>query len=262
MESNKVNNSFTQIQNNFLSLFEATNYNNTATRKGIALKTIILLSVTAITSMFFYPILKPVILQNTNIGTIYFTMIVLCFLNYIVYSAGLKQVGISKIYGLIYSFIEGIILSIVFVFLNAFYSNLVENVFFAILSTFIIFIIMSHAYYKGFLKATNRFKQIMLYCSFAVLFSYIVRLFLSLFGIWTIENIIYNSFLTIPISLVMLGFVSMFLVLHFDYTEQMIKQGMPKKYEWQVSLAFATTLIEIFLRIMFILLRLFGKERK
>ncbi|MBT1576582.1 Bax inhibitor-1/YccA family protein ['Elaeagnus angustifolia' witches'-broom phytoplasma] len=262
MQTNKVNNSFTQIKNNFLSLFETTTYNNIATRKGIALKTILLLCVTAITSMFFYPILKPAILKNLNIHAIYFSMIALGFLNYGIYSAGLKQVEISKACGLIYSFIEGIILSIIFCCSNLVYANLVEIAFMAIFATFIVFVAMSHAYYKGFIKVTNRFRQIMLYCSFALVASYIVRLVLSLCGIWTIENIIYNSFLTLPISLIMLGFVSMFLALHFDYTEQMIKQGMPKKYEWQVSLALATTLIEIFLRIMLILLRLFGQERK
>ncbi|ABC65572.1 Bax inhibitor-1/YccA family protein [Candidatus Phytoplasma asteris] len=262
MESNKVNNSFTQIKNNFLSLFEKNTYNNIATRKGISLKTILLLCVTAITSMFFYPILKPVILKKLNIHTIYFSMITLGFLNYGIYFAGLKKVEISKACGLIYSFIEGIILSIFFVFLNLVYANLVEIAFMAIFATFILFVAMSQAYYKGFIKVTNRFRQIMLYCSFALIVSYIVRLVLSLCGIWTIENIIYNSFLTFPISLIMLGFVSMFLAFHFDYAEQMIKQGMPKKYEWQVSLAFATILIEIFLRIMLILLRLFGQERK
>ncbi|MBP5836019.1 Bax inhibitor-1/YccA family membrane protein [Candidatus Phytoplasma meliae] len=267
MKSNniiKVNDSLETIQNTFLSFDETSDYKLQANRKGIAFKTILLLLIASITAISFFMILKNRLnIVNHGGSSLYYGMLILCFASVFVYQMGMTQIHNSKMLSLLYAFIEGLILSVLFIFVNAFYQKWIDIAFIAIFSTVIVFLIMAHAYYKGVLKVTNRFRTIMFNCGVALLIAYLVRLVLIMLNIGTsLEDMIHNSILTIPISLVMLVFVSLHLALNFDYTEKMIQQGMPKKYEWQISLIFTSTLIHIFIRIFSLLLRLMGDKKK
>ncbi|MBS2126365.1 Bax inhibitor-1/YccA family protein ['Fragaria x ananassa' phyllody phytoplasma] len=259
----KVNDSLEKIKNTFLSFDETNDYKLQANRKGIAFKTILLLLITSITAIAFFMIFKNRLnIGNYGVSSLYYVMLILCFASIFVYQMGMTQIHNSKMLSLLYVFIEGLFLSVLLIFVNVVYNKWIDIAFIAIFSTVIVFLIMAHAYYKGILKVTNRFRTIMFNCGAALLIAYLVRLVLIMFGIGTLENIIHHSILTIPISLVMLVFVSLQLALNFDYTEKMIQQGMPKKYEWQISLIFASTLIHIFIRIFSLLLRLMGDTKK
>ncbi|CAM11741.1 Conserved hypothetical protein [Candidatus Phytoplasma australiense] len=265
MKSNnntKVNDLFKKINDNFLSSSDTTDYKRKASRKGVAFKTILLLLITSFTAVTFFSLFKMTQLKFPYLWMIKVIFLTSSFATSIFYIAAMLRVEMSRLCSCLFAVLEGLTIGIFFHFINCIYSNLLEIVFIALFSTLIIFCVMAHAYYKGTLKVTQRFTTIMQRISIALFFTYLIRLFFVLFGVGTIENILYYSILVIPLSLFMLGFLSMYLAIHFDYTEQMIQQGLPEKYEWQVSLAFAATLISIFLRIVNLLLRIMGKEKE
>ncbi|WP_373375759.1 Bax inhibitor-1/YccA family protein [Candidatus Phytoplasma solani] len=262
----KVSDSFEKINNNFLSFSDTIAYKQQATRKGIAFKTILLLLITTLTTIGFFTFFNnfsdPLLKNFNSSRSLFYGLLALSVLTSYVYTLGMNQVQTSNIFACLFAFLEGFMMAICFYYINKEIHNLLEIVFIAALGTVVIFCLMAHAYYKGVLKVTDRFKTIMQKCAVALFCVYIVRLLLFFLGIGTIENVLYNSIIAIPLSLIMLGFLSLYLALHFDYTENMIQQGLPAKYEWQVSLAFAATLIAIFLRIVSLLLRIIGKDRK
>ncbi|WP_349402150.1 Bax inhibitor-1 [Candidatus Phytoplasma solani] len=258
----KVNRSFEKIHNNFLSFSDTTDYKHQATRKGIAFKTIFLLLITTLTTVVFFSFFKTSKIFEALIQYMYYLLLGLFLMTSGVYLMAMAKPQTTNILACLFSFLEGFIIAIFFYCVDLFFNNLFEIIFIALFGTIAIFCLMAHTYYKGVLKVTNRFRTIMQYCSIALFLSYLVRFFLMIFITSKFEDILYHSLFAIPLSLAVLVFLSMYLAIHFDYTEHMISQGMPEKYEWQVSLAFAATLISIFLRIVSILLRIMGKERK
>lgn len=247
----RVSNTFERIKNDFYKS-RASNVNivsdDKLTRKGVALKTIILLLVVISCATFGT-------LKEINKTDIYLAFGFFCFIaSTIFYYIGIFSVTLSKIFSFLYSITLGYGIGIFLNLLKGEYEGFFPIVFSSLLFTFLIFIFMSHLYYKGILLATYNFKKNMFRILIFVIISQMISLLLACFGNYTMENLIHQSVLTIPINIFLLIFTSLILILHFDYVEQMIFNGMPKKYEYQLSLGFASLLVSVFLRILITIL--------
>lgn len=255
----KINSGLEQIKNNFFTVSQSNIiYQTRVTRKGIAIKTILLLLFSALSAgMVYYSLSNYSLIDELPLYLIFMPLLV----TFISYRQGISSVSSSKICSFVYSIFSGISIGCVLDILKIRFGNVVlQLAALALFSTFFIFLVVSYLYYNGSLALSADAPLVKnMYLIFLVLFGveifyFFVLLFSGSQSTWF--SLFFNTFLTIPINLFFICFSVVVLILHFNYVENMVMNSMPKKYEWQLSLVFVSLFISIFIRILNILIRL------
>ncbi|WP_323847653.1 MAG: Bax inhibitor-1/YccA family protein [Phytoplasma sp.] len=256
----KVNNSFVQIKDNFLNTSSAKIiYQNKVTRFGIVAKTILLLLITSLSTILSFVFLKThpkFLILAQFLSLFYFIIVVVSF------RAGINSVEKAKLSSFIYSIVMGMMIGTTLSIFDVYYHNVFPLSCIALFATFLVFLVVSYLYYKGYVtidKDSAIFKKIFLIAFIlflAEIFSCIV------FAIMRVENVMTYNIIAIPINLFFIYFGVSMLIIHFNYVEDIITKSMPKKYEWQLSLAFVSLFINIFMMILDILMRLLGSNKR
>ena len=108
----------------------------------------------------------------------------------------------------------------------------------AVMITVIIFGVMLALYSSKTLRATNRMRKVMFTTIISILIFSILGIFIP-----QISNLfIINPVLGIILSLGLILYGAFMLILNFDQAEQVVNHGLPKNYEWSVSLGLMITL--------------------
>ena len=155
-----------------------------------------------------------------------------------------------------YAAIEGVFVGgISFVYANAFGQGIVPQ---AILGTLIAFSAMLIAYKSGLIRATGRFKKILIIATLGYALVGLVNLGLVIFG----GSSLYfdTGILGIGLSLIGVTLASLFLVLDFDFIERGIANGLPAQYAWTAAFGLTVTLVWLYLEILRLLAILRGGE--
>ncbi len=126
------------------------------------------------------------------------------------------------------------------------YSGVVPN---AILATAVVFALMLGAYSNGIIRATPRFRRVVVTATFAVLVTYMLSLVLNLFG---------KSFpllndagpLGILVSAVICLIAAFNLILDFDIIERGVAAGAPKYMEWYGAFGLLVTLVWLYMEML------------
>lgn len=253
----KINSGLEQIKNDFFTVSQSNIiYQNRVTRKGIAIKTILLLLVSALSAG----------IACYSLGTYNFLFLCFSLVTFISYRWGISSISSSKICSFVYSIFNGISIGFLLDILRIRYGNFAfQLAALALFSTFFIFLVVSYLYYNGSLVLSADAPLVKnMYLIFLVLFGVeifyffvlLIEFFLFSGSQSTWFSIFFNTFLVIPINLFVICFSVVILILHFNYVEDMVMNSMPKKYEWQLSLVFTFLFISIFIRILDILIRL------
>lgn len=127
----------------------------------------------------------------------------------------------------------------------------------AVALTFGVLATMLFAYKTGLIRATERFRAIVIAATGAIALVYVVALVLSLFHInlnWLNDS----SPLSIGISLVVVGVAALNLILDFDIIESGAARGAPRYMEWYSAFGLLVTLVWLYMEI----LRLLAKMRR
>jgi len=113
------------------------------------------------------------------------------------------------------------------------------------------------AYKARLIRATQRFRSIVIGGTLAIGLLYLVSMVLGLFHVAT--PFIYSSSpLSIGLSLLICGFAALNLVLDFDLIETGVAQGAPRYMEWYGAFGLLVTLVWLYMEI----LRLLSKIRQ
>ena len=123
--------------------------------------------------------------------------------------------------------------------------------------TFGVLAVLLVAYRAGLIRATQRFRAIVVGATGAIALLYLVSIVLSLFHI-TVPVLNDSSPLGIILSLVIVAVAALNLVLDFDLIESGAAQGAPRYMEWYASFGLLVTLVWLYLEI----LRLLSKARR
>ncbi len=123
--------------------------------------------------------------------------------------------------------------------------------------TFGVLAVLLVAYRAGLIRATQRFRAIVVGATGAIALLYLVSIVLSLFHI-TVPVLNDSSPLGIILSLVIVAVAALNLVLDFDLIESGAAQGAPRYMEWYASFGLLVTLVWLYLEI----LRLLSKVRR
>ncbi|MFC5379538.1 Bax inhibitor-1/YccA family protein [Aquipuribacter nitratireducens] len=129
----------------------------------------------------------------------------------------------------------------------------------AVLGTLVAFGAMLVAYQTGLIRATGRFRKILIIATMGYLALGLINL-VSVFvfnqpSIWFDTGI-----LGIGLSLLGVTLASLFLVLDFDFVEQGIRNQLPQRYAWSAAFGLVVTLIWLYLEILRLLAILRGSE--
>ncbi|MCW3461982.1 Bax inhibitor-1/YccA family protein [Chitinophaga nivalis] len=121
--------------------------------------------------------------------------------------------------------------------------------------TFGTFIAMLVLYRTGVIRATERFKSIIITATAGIAFFYLIAIVLRLFNI-DMPFIHSSGTFGIIFSLVVVGVAALNLILDFDMIEQGAAHGAPKYYEWYASFGLMVTLVWLYLEILRLLSKL------
>jgi len=111
------------------------------------------------------------------------------------------------------------------------------------------------AYTTHLIRATQRFKAVVIGGTLAIGLLYLVTIVLQLFHVAT-PFMYDSSALSIGISLAIVGFAALNLILDFDLIETGVAQGAPRYMEWYGAFGLLVTLVWLYLEILRLLSKL------
>lgn len=109
-------------------------------------------------------------------------------------------------------------------------------------------------YNLGIIKATGRFKSIIVTATAGIAIFYLIVIVLRMFGV-NMPFMHDSSPLGIGISLFVVAIAALNLILDFDMIEQGARQGAPKYMEWFGAFSLMVTLVWLYLEILRLLSR-------
>ena len=123
--------------------------------------------------------------------------------------------------------------------------------------TFAVFAVMLVAYRLNIIRATERFRSVVIGATGAIALVYIVSMVLGFFHV-AVPLLNSSSPLGIVVSLVIVGVAALNLILDFDFIESGAAQGAPRYMEWYAAFGLLVTMVWLYLEI----LRLLSKMRR
>lgn len=160
----------------------------------------------------------------------------------------------------VYALAEGVFVGGVSAFYNyAFAKTAPGIVMQAVGLTFGVVIAMFILYRTGVIKATEKFKMVVITATAGIALFYALSMILRIFGV-DMPLIHESTTMGIVFSLIVVAVAALNLILDFDMIQQGARQGAPKYMEWYGAFGLMVTIIWLYLEI----LRLLSKfaERK
>lgn len=152
----------------------------------------------------------------------------------------------------LYALLEGLALGFISAVFATEYKGLVTE---AVALTFVTLGVMLLAYRSGLVRATPRFRKIVIGATAAVFVFYLATIALSFFHV--AMPLVYSSTpLGIGFSLVVVAIAAFNLVLDFDLIERGAAEGAPKFYEWYGAFALLVTIVWVYLEMLRLLAKL------
>lgn len=124
--------------------------------------------------------------------------------------------------------------------------------------TFAVFWLMLFLYKTRVIQVTDKFRAIVAGATGAIMIVYLISIFWSLTGLYSVPYIHDSGAIGIGISIFIVGIAAFNLALDFDIVERGIQARAPKYMEWYASFWLLVTLIWLYIEI----LRLLWKARR
>jgi uncharacterized YccA/Bax inhibitor family protein len=150
----------------------------------------------------------------------------------------------------LYGLLEGLFIGGISVVLNAaFAKNYPGLIMQAVGLTFGVAIAMFLLYNFRIIKATEKFKSVIIAATLGIGIFYLLSMVLRMFGV-NMPFIYDSSALSIGISLFIVAIAALNLILDFDMIEQGAERGAPKFMEWYGAFGLLVTLVWLYLEIV------------
>lgn len=156
----------------------------------------------------------------------------------------------------LYALVEGFFLGTISSYYNFAFAKIAPNIITqAVGLTFGVVIAMYGLYHFRVIKATERFKSVIITATAGIAIFYLISIVLGLFGV-NIPFIHEGSTLGIIFSLVVVGIAALNLILDFDMIEQGAQRAAPKYMEWYGAFGLLVTIVWLYLEILRLLAKL------
>jgi uncharacterized YccA/Bax inhibitor family protein len=164
------------------------------------------------------------------------------------------KANLAPVLSVPYAALEGLALGSISALLERRYPGIAIQ---AVGLTFAVFAVMLVAYKLNIIRATERFRSIVIGATGAIALVYIVSMVLGFFHV-AVPLLNSSSPLGIVVSLVIVGVAALNLILDFDFIESGAAQGAPRYMEWYSAFGLLVTMVWLYLEI----LRLLSKMRR
>lgn len=152
----------------------------------------------------------------------------------------------------VYAFAQGAAISGISCFFESAMPGIVIQ---AMSLTFIVVLAMAILFRTGLVKATERFKAVILTATFAIAIFYIISLVLMLFNV-NIPYFTSTSPLAIGINIAIAIIAALNLVIDFDFIEKGARTPLPSVFEWYGAFGLLVTILWLYIEILRLLSRL------
>ncbi|MCD7779765.1 MAG: Bax inhibitor-1/YccA family protein [Candidatus Gastranaerophilales bacterium] len=155
----------------------------------------------------------------------------------------------------LYAFSQGAALSGISCFFEASFPGIVIQ---AVSMTFIAVFAMALLYRAGIIRATEKFKAVIITATAAILVFYIISFIMMLCHV-NVPYFSVNTPVTIGINVVIAIIAALNLIIDFDFIERGVRTPLPSVYEWYGAFGLLVTILWLYVEILRLLSRL--KER-
>jgi uncharacterized YccA/Bax inhibitor family protein len=215
---------------------------------GTIAKTLVLLGILTVTATFSWLQTGAGLAQPDKLGTLFLVGIVGGF-GVALYTVFRPQH--APVTAPIYAALEGLLLGALSAILNLRYKGLPVQ---AVVLTVATLGVMLVSYRLGIIRATERFKTIVVSCTFAVAAFYVIALVMAMFGLY-IPFLHEGGPIGIGFSLFVTGLAAFNLILDFDRIEQGVGRA-PNYMEWYAAFGLVVTLVWLYLEVLRLLRKL------
>ena len=133
----------------------------------------------------------------------------------------------------------------------------------ALAITLMIILVMSILYSTGVIRVTKKFKMVMLTLVFTMvgvtLLTFIGSLIPATSGF--VNSIRSNLPLSIGVSVIFIIIAALFLICDFDTIDHVVKDKLPKKYEWQAAFGLSFTVLWLYLKVLDLIMTIAGNKK-
>lgn len=133
----------------------------------------------------------------------------------------------------------------------------------ALLITIAIVLVMAILYTTGVIRATKKFKMVML-----TLFGTVIAVsILSFIGFLIpltrpfVAAVMGNFWVSLGLTLISILIASLFLISDFAVIEQVVENKMPAKYEWSAAFGLVFTVLWIYVKVLDLLIQIVGNSK-
>jgi uncharacterized YccA/Bax inhibitor family protein len=160
----------------------------------------------------------------------------------------------------IYALLEGVFVGGISAYYNNAFNAYAPNIVMqAVGLTFGVVIAMYALYHFGVIKATQRFKSVVIAATMGIAVFYLLSIVLRLFGI-EMPLIHESTTMGIVFSLVVVVIASLNLILDFDMIDQGSAMGAPKYMEWFGAFGLLVTIVWLYIEILRLLSKLARRD--
>lgn len=160
-----------------------------------------------------------------------------------------------------YALLEGLLLGGLSAMANIAFADKAPNlVITAVGLTFGVALAMYLLYSFRIIKATQKFKSVIITATVGIAIFYVITLVLQFFGVGNIPFLYEGSMLGILFSLFVSGIAALNLILDFDMIEQGAAIGAPKYMEWYGAFGLLVTIVWLYIEILRLLMKLNSRD--
>jgi uncharacterized YccA/Bax inhibitor family protein len=153
---------------------------------------------------------------------------------------------------LTYAVVEGFLVGVISRVFNEAYPGVAFQ---AAVATVAVFGGMLALYRTGVIKATPRFRKVVVVATFGIFLTYMLNLVMSLFGS-QLSILNSSSNLGILVSVAIICVAAFNLILDFDQIESAIAAGAPRDFAWTASFGLLVTIVWLYLELLRLLAKL------
>ena len=166
--------------------------------------------------------------------------------------AAVNNPRIAAVAGIVYAVLMGTWMGSISRIYEAYYEGIVGQ---ALLTTVCVFIACLLLYSLRVVRVTGKFVRILIIATSGIVLLYLFGWFVSIFGVRL--NFLYNGSTTgIVISVVICIVAAMSLIADFAVVETGVNSGAPAAFEWYAAFGLQSTLVWLYLEILYLLARL------
>lgn len=158
---------------------------------------------------------------------------------------------LAPILGPIYALAQGALLGVISRIYEQAFEGIVLNAILATLATFVGMLVL---YSTGVIRATPKFRKVIMGATLGVVGFYLLSLVLMWVGV-PMTFVWDSSPLGIGISLVVIAIAALNLVLDFDFIDRGVAAGLSSKHDWLAAFGLMVTIVWLYLEF----LRLFAR---